>query len=338
MRRVTIKDIAEHLQLSVSTVSRALADDKNIRKETKEKIFNTAREMGYLRNEIAANLRTGKSSTVGVIVNELESPYAATVLKGIHSVLDPRGIYVVNYDSDNDPGRERMHLKFIIGSQLAGIISIHLHSPDNMDEYARMVEWGVPLVFIAYSLNDISASMVGLNAYDKAFYIIDHIICSGKRRIVNVKGPSVSPEMADLERGYQDALKKFKLSPDPSLTIQGGLTLEAGREVAERLLKSGVEFDGIFAPNELVATGIMNRLREAGKKIPEDVAIACFTSSSLSEWVYPALTSVDAPLDEMGRKAAELVLEHMKEPNKEPVKVTVDARIKLRPSSHRVNG
>lgn len=187
MKRVTIKDIASHLCLSVSTVSRALADDKNIRKETKEKIFAAARELGYARNVIAANLRTGRSHTVGVLVDQMVSPYAARIIKGINRVMREHGIYVVTCDADNDPSIERDYLNMVKSSFFDGLIVAHCNNADNSGLFKELNDKGLPMVFLRSSLDGLDAPVVCVNSYDKGFFLVDHLVCSGRRRIVNVK-------------------------------------------------------------------------------------------------------------------------------------------------------
>lgn len=337
MRKITIKDIAERLNLSVSTVSRALSDDKNIRASTKEKIFRTAREMGYVRNFIASQLRTGKGKTVGVLVDELSSPYASRVLKGITAVMNENQGFVVIYNADHDPEQERAHMDYITSSGLAGVIALHLHNFENIPHYRRLADSAIPVVFVTFTLDGIEASAVAINTYDKAFFLFDHIICSGKRRIALVQGPMLSPEMKEIDKAYREAMAKFSLPVDKELILQGcenGFTTAEGERLAKELLDSGVDFDAVFAPTELVAIGMMNCLRKNGRRIPEDVAVACFKGSSLSEMVYPAITSVHAPLEEIGRRAAELVIEHIKDPGRKKEKVILNAKIQLRGSTH----
>ncbi len=334
MKRVTIKDIAHHLCLSVSTVSRALANDKNIRQETKEKIFAAARELGYARNVIAANLRTGKSHTVGVMVDQMVSPYACKVLKGINGVMRENGIYVVTYDADNDPELEREYINFVRSSLLDGLIIAHCNHVDNVDLFKALHNDGIPIVFLRSSLDGIDEPMVGVNSYDKGFFLVDHLVCTGRKRIVNVKGPSMSGEMRDLDMAYRAVMSKFDLDIVPELQIEAGVDMEAGRKVADDLLDNEIDFDAVFAINELVAIGVMNRLMERGVKVPDDVSVAAFTGSMLSEMVYPQLTSVEAPLEEIGRQAAELLIRKIKQPEIKHEGIVIDARIMLRESSH----
>lgn len=334
MKRVTIKDIASRLNLSVSTVSRALADDKNIRQETKNRIFRTAREMGYKRNVIAANLRKGRSHTIGVIVNEMITPYASCVLKGINAVMQEQGIYVVTCDSDNSAELEKGYIRMIEQSLIDGVIVAHCNCAENIAEYKRLHDNGMPLVFFPDSLDGIDAPCVGINSYDKAFFLLDHLLCTGRRRIVNIKGLSLSSEMKDLSKAYADVMRKFGITPDSALVMETGLTMEDGERVVDDLLESGVDFDGVFASSELVAIGAMNRLRDRGVCIPGQVSVACFSGSRLSEMIYPPLTGVDVPHEEIGRKAAELLLQKIRHPMMESGKVIVDSRIMLRASTH----
>lgn len=337
MKRVTIKDIARHLCLSVSTVSRALANDKNIRQETKDRIFAAARELGYSRNMIAANLRTGKSQTIGVMVDQMVSPYAAKVLKGINSVMRDKGIYVVIYDADNDSDIERENITFVRSLLLDGLIIAHCNHPDNMESFKALQQDGLPIVFLRSSLDCIDEPMVGVNSYDKGFFLVDHLVCSGCRRIVNVKGPFLSGEMRDLDKAYRDVMNKFDIDIIPELQIEAGVDMSAGRKVADDLLDNDVDFDAVFAINELVAIGVMNRLMERGVKVPDEVSVVAFTGSLLSEMIYPKLTSVETPLEELGRQAAELLIRKIEQPDIKHEGVLIDARIILRESSHPQN-
>lgn len=333
MKRVTIKDIASHLCLSVSTVSRALADDKNIRKETKEKIFAAARELGYARNVIAANLRTGRSHTVGVLVDQMVSPYAARIIKGINRVMREHGIYVVTCDADNDPSIERDYLNMVKSSFFDGLIVAHCNNADNSGLFKELNDRGLPMVFLRSSLDGLDAPVVCVNSYDKGFFLVDHLVCSGRRRIVNVKGPSLSGEVRDLDKAYVDVMNKFGIPVIAELQLSAGVDMLSGREVADRLIDSGVDFDAVFAINEIVAIGVMNRLMERGVKVPDDVSVAAFTGSMLSEMVYPSMTSVEAPLEEMGRRAAELLVDMINHPGGRHSGIIIDARIRIRQSS-----
>ena len=333
MKRVTIKDIASHLCLSVSTVSRALADDKNIRKETKEKIFAAARELGYARNVIAANLRTGRSHTVGVLVDQMVSPYAARIIKGINRVMREHGIYVVTCDADNDPSIERDYLNMVKSSFFDGLIVAHCNNADNSGLFKELNDKGLPMVFLRSSLDGLDALVVCVNSYDKGFFLVDHLVCSGRRRIVNVKGPSLSGEVRDLDKAYVDVMNKFGIPVIAELQLSAGVDMLSGREVADRLIDSGVDFDAVFAINEIVAIGVMNRLMERGVKVPDDVSVAAFTGSMLSEMVYPSMTSVEAPLEEMGRRAAELLVDMINHPGVRHSGIIIDARIRIRQSS-----
>ena len=333
MKRVTIKYIASHLCLSVSTVSRALADDKNIRKETKEKIFAAARELGYARNVIAANLRTGRSHTVGVLVDQMVSPYAARIIKGINRVMREHGIYVVTCDADNDPSIERDYLNMVKSSFFDGLIVAHCNNADNSGLFKELNDKGLPMVFLRSSLDGLDAPVVCVNSYDKGFFLVDHLVCSGRRRIVNVKGPSLSGEVRDLDKAYVDVMNKFGIPVIAELQLSAGVDMLSGREVADRLIDSGVDFDAVFAINEIVAIGVMNRLMERGVKVPDDVSVAAFTGSMLSEMVYPSMTSVEAPLEEMGRRAAELLVDMINHPGVRHSGIIIDARIRIRQSS-----
>lgn len=333
MKHITIKDIAQHLSLSVSTVSRALVDDKNIRRETKEKVLETARKLGYKPNPVATNLKYGRTNTVGVIVPEMVTPFASQVINGIQSTLYAKGLKVMIAESGEDPKQERENLLMMERFMVDGIIVCLCSYKENQEEYLRLQQAEMPMVFYDRIPHGLEVSQVLVDDYMKAFFLMEHLIRSGRRRIVHLQGPDDVYNSVERARGYKDALAKFNIPFEQELLVKTGMGFKDGELAADRLMERGTAFDAVFAFTDTLAIGAMNRLRELGKKIPEEVAIASFSGTVLSTIVYPQLTTVEPPLLEMGKKAAELILEKIKEPQSPNRSVVLDAEIQLRAST-----
>ncbi len=333
MKHVTIKDIARHLSISVSTVSRALVDDKNIRKETKEKVLKAAKELGYKPNPVATNLKYGHTNTVGVIVPEMVTPFVSRVMSGIQEVLYANGIKVIIAESGEDPEKEKENLRLMERFMVDGIIISPCSYKRNKEEFLRLQQAEMPMVFYDRIPHGLDVPQVIVDDYMKSFFLVEHLIRSGRRQIVHIQGPEEVYNAIERLRGYKDALEKFRIPYDEKRVLKTGMTFEDGRNVADELLKSGIPFDAVFAFTDTLAIGAMNRLRERGKKIPEEVAIASFSGTELSTIVYPELTTVEPPLFEMGKNAAQLILEKIKNPASPNRPVVLNAEIKLRAST-----
>lgn len=336
MKYVTIKDIAQYLSLSVSTVSRALVDDKNIRKETKEKVLEAAKKLGYKPNPVATNLKFGRSNTVGVIVPEMVTPFASQVINGIQNTLYAKGLKVIIAESNEDPALERENLKMMERFMVDGIIVSLCSYKENKEEYLRLQQAEMPMVFFDRIPYGMDVSKVVVDDYMKAFFLVEHLIRSGCREIVHLQGPDDVYNSFERVRGYKDALTKFRIPIDEARIIKTGLNFKDGAEAGDVLLERGVSFDAVFAFTDTLAIGVMNRLRELGKKIPEEVAIASFSGTVLSTIVYPQLTTVEPPLLQMGTAAAELILEKIKDPLCPNRSVVLEAEIRLRASTGNV--
>lgn len=333
MRHVTIKDLARHLSLSISTVSRGLADDAHIKASTKARIMAAASELGYRRNPFAASLRAGRSNVIGVIVPEMLTPFAAGVIRGVQEIAHPLGIHVLTVDSNNDPLTEARNLLQLERSRVDGIVAGVSHWERNGEAFQRVMENGIPIVYFGYSPRDISSWQVVADDYANALELLQHLVDIGRRRIVHLCGPGSVLNFVDQRRAYREAHRRNNLHYDEHLIVPVLPSVESGRNVADRLITYGKEFDAIFACTDIVAIGVMNRLRELGKRVPEDVAVAGFYGSPLSSIVHPALTTVEPQLAEMGIEAARLLLHAIDHPDDEPCKVTVDAKVCLRASS-----
>ena len=333
MKHVTIKDIAQYLSISVSTVSRALVDDKNIRKETKEKVLETAKELGYKPNPVATNLKYGHTNTVGVIVPEMVTPFASRVVSGIQEVLYANGIKVIIAESEEDPDKERENLQLMERFMVDGIIISLCSYKKNKEEYLRLQKAEMPMVFYDRIPYGLDVPQVIVDDYMKSFFLVEHLIRSGRKRIVHIQGSDDVYNSIERARGYKDALAKFGIPFDENMLIKTGLTFEDGKNVADKLLERNIPFDAVFAFTDTLAIGAMNRLRELGKRIPEEIAVASFSGTELSTIVYPKLTTVEPPLFQMGRKAAELILEKIKNPASPNRSVVLDAEIRMRAST-----
>lgn len=333
MKHVTIKDIAHYLSISVSTVSRALVNDKNIRRETKEKVLEAAKTLGYKPNPVATNLKFGHTNTVGVIVPEMVTPFASRVINGIQEVLYANGIKVIIAESGEDPEKEKENLQLMERFMVDGIIISLCSYKRNREEYLRLQQAEMPMVFYDRIPYGLDVPQVIVDDYMKAFFLVERLIRSGRKRIVHLQGPDDVYNSIERARGYKDALSKFNIFPDEDMLVKTGLTFEDGKNVADRLVEKNISFDAVFAFTDTLAIGMMNRLRELGKKIPEEIAVASFSGTELSTIVYPKLTTVEPPLLQMGRTAAELILEKIKNPSSPNRSVVLNAEIRMRAST-----
>ena len=333
MKHVTIKDIARSLCISVSTVSRALTDDKNIRRETREAVLREAERLGYRRNPVAMNLKMGRTNTIGVIVPEMHTPYASQVVAGIQSILYKNNQKVMIAESDEDSNRERESLQMMEEFMVDGLIVSICSYKHNVETYRRLAKEGVAIVFydrIPHGMDDMPQVMVDDN--NDSYFMAEHLIRLGRRRIAYLYGPDDVYNAVERGCGYREAMEKFHIY-DPQLVVKTGMTFADGAAAMDSLLRQGIEFDAVYAFTDTLAIGAMNRLRELGRRVPEDVAVAGFSGTELSTIVYPQLTTVEPPLVEMGKCAAELVLEKVRNPEAENRKIVLRTEMKCRAST-----
>lgn len=333
MKHVTIKDIATELRLSVSTVSRALSGDKNIRQETKDLVAATAERMGYRRNVVAATLRTGRTNTIGVIVNEMITPFCSRVLDGIQEVLNDRGMHLAFANSHNDPAKERQNLDLMEKSLVDGIIIIMCPSTANNEKLRRLAAKGLPIVYACTTPMDMDVNTVSLDHKKLGFALTEHLISLGRRRIVHLQGPQNLANFRDITEGFKAAVAHYNLNPEECRIYDTRLTLEDGERIARALVEDEVPFDAAFCSFDIMAVGMMNTLRHLGLRVPQDVAVAGFSGTNLAELVYPPLTTAQPPLEDIGYESATLLLNEIEKKSSTPREITLDAELCIRAST-----
>lgn len=334
MPYVTIKDIAKQLGVSPSTVSRALRNDKNISPDTKHSIVNLAKELGYKPNTNAINLRQRKTHIIGIIVPEMITPFFITVINHIQDLLYKDGYEVIITQSQEDPEKELKNLLLMENYRVEGIIMSICHLNQNEEEYIRLQKRGISIVFFDRVPN-IDAPKIVINDYQKSFFLVEHLIRSGRKRIVYLEGPTYLQNSIDRKKGYKDALKKFKYEYDSKLVVQAGVSIEDGEKAIAHMVEiDKIDFDAICCFTDTLAIGAKNYLQVHGYKIPEDISLAGFSGSLLSTIVQPQLTTVEQPLAEMAEAAVKLLLEEMSEtPPTKYETIVLDAKIQLRAST-----
>lgn len=333
MRFVTIKDIARALGLSVSTVSRALNDDDNIRQETRQKVLATAKQMGYMKSPVAMNLKFGYTKTIGVIVPEMTTPYASLVIDGIQNVCYANHYKVVIASSGEDAEKERQSIEIMYQFMVDGIIACRTDNRQNHDLYQSILDRKMPLVLYDRLSPDLDAPHVGIDDETKAFFLIDHLIRKGRKRIAFIGiDPNIVFNAQKRYNGYRMALERHHITPDPDLVVwANGMSYSDGGVAIDRLL--GKSIDAVFAYTDTLAIGAMNRLTSMGRRVPEDIAVAGFSGTIISSIVNPQLTTVEPPQYAIGQAAARLVLDLINGKQPEKKEVTLDAEIIYRKST-----
>ncbi|MDR0431485.1 MAG: LacI family transcriptional regulator [Tannerellaceae bacterium] len=333
MKYITIKDIAIRLNISKSTVSRALTGAGNVSAETRDKVMTLADELGYKRNELAANLRRNQSRTIGIIVPEMLTPFFLYVIISIQNVLNENGFKVIITQSHEDVQAELYNLQLMDNYRVDGIIISICHREQNVKEYMRIEKKGVPIVFFDRVPPAMDAPKVVVNDYMKSFFMMEYLIRSGRKKIVHMAGPDRIPNTAERKRAYKDALAKFKIPYTPELVIDGENERSEGERVIKDFLKKEIPFDAIFCFGETLAIGALNYLQSQGIRIPEDVAICGFSGTYLGTIITPQLTAIQQPFEEMGRLSAEMMIERLADPDAPYRTVVLDAEMIIRQST-----
>lgn len=334
MKHITITDIAKELNISVSTVSRALrGDDYNVSKETKQLILETAKRMGYRRNELAVNLRKQNTRTIGIIVPEMVTPFYMNFITYAQEYLNNEGYRVTLAQSHEDSDSERANLQMMEDYRVEGIILSTCHNQKNLDIYENLIEKGIPLVFVDRTIENFPAPQVKIDDYIKAFFMVEHLIRLGRKQIVHLAGPSYIRNSLDRKKAYKDALEKFNIPFNPALLIDSGVDFEDGEKSMEQFIQKNIPFDAVFCFTEMSALGAKSYLQKHHYSIPENVAVCCISGTTLSTLVHPTITAVEQPVKLMAEKSVELLIEKLANPNTPNKEIVLEAKMIVRNST-----
>ncbi|GAB7022428.1 LacI family DNA-binding transcriptional regulator [Salidesulfovibrio brasiliensis] len=334
MAQFTIKDLARKLGVSPSTVSRALHDHPDISEDTKRRVVAAAEKYHYQPNLIAQSLQKKSSTTIGVIVPEIRHHFFSTVISGIEEVAYEAGYIIMVCQSNETLAREIVNTQALVANRVAGLLVAISTETTRYDHLKSVLKRGVPLVQFDRVVEELETSKVVIDDYSAAYEAVMHLVRSGYRRIGHLAGQEGIALNRHRFEGYRAALADSGLAFEEKFLVPGGYREEDGRRGAEVYLAMDELPDAILAINDPVAVGAFSRFREAGVRIPEDVALVGFSDTPAAALIEPALTTVYQPAFEMGRTAATLLLEQfVTEGRFTPRTVTLDTELLVRGSS-----
>ncbi len=306
---ITIKDIARILNVSVSTVSRALKDHPDISKATKKSIQDLARELNYRPNEIALSLKNRRSKIIGVMVPKLVHHFFSSVIEGVENVAYNEGYQVMIYHSDELLEREKQLTQSFMSYRLDGLIVSMSKETEDFTHFQKLSQLGVPMVYFD-RVPEGDYNKVLFDDYQGAFDAVEHMIKCGCKKIVHFSAPLNMNIGRKRTRGYQDALKKNGLETSDDFVVICD-SYDDALIATKDILQLIPDLDGIFAVNDLTAIGAMNQLHKMGKKIPLDIKVMGFSNEISSAISLPSLSTVDQRGVQMGEEAVKLLLKNM---------------------------
>jgi len=307
MRQITLKDIAKALDLSPSTVSRAMRNHPAISVTTRKKVQKYAAEHKYKPNPLAMQLRTNRNNTIGVIVPEIVHYFFSTVLAGIQDEAEKSNYNLLFCHSNEDYEREVRSVTTLLDARVCGILASQSKTTREFNHFQEIIDNNVHLVFFDRICTGINTDKVVVDDYAGAYKAVEHLIETGCKKIAYLGATSLLPIANNRRMGYEDALRKHKLPMDPKLNIVCD-TVELAREIIPEMLAQSPPPDAIFCINDEVAAYCTQFATSMGFNIPDDLSVCGFTNSYLTEVTYPKLTSVDQHGYKMGQTAARLLI------------------------------
>lgn len=326
---MSIQKIARLAGVSVATVSRVLNNSDTVKASNRERVLQAIRESNYQPNLLARQLRTARSQMILVMVSNIANPFCAEVVKGIEEQAEKNGYRILLCHSGSDVERSKSGLTLLSGKIVDGIIT--------MDAFSRLTELAAligdaPWVQCAEYADSGSVSCVGINDVDAAQSVVNHLAEGGRQRVALINH-DLSYKYARLrERGYKAAIYANKLTYQ-TVEYASELSSAAGKAAMEQLLAQETRPDAVFAVSDTLAAGAMRAIAQAGLRIPEDIAVVGFDGTELAEMVSPQLTTIEQPSREIGRRAVELLLNRIDNPDGAAERVMMDWRYISRASA-----
>jgi len=311
----TILDVAEHAGVSPTTVSHVINDTRYVSKETRARVLEAIDALNYRPNILARSLRRRKTHTLGILIPDNANPFFAEMARGIEDTVFDEGYTVLLGNSDGDPEKELRYLDLFINKQVDGVVLVAaaMKSEKSVEVLSAP---SVAAVIVDREIESERMDMVLADNLGGGYVATQHLLDLGHRRIGCITGPSQVTPSAQRVTGYHQALEEAGVPVDPALVVPGDFRNVSGFRAAKALLSLPHPPTAIFACNDMMALGVLGAANEKGLQIPRDLSLVGFDDILLDKLVVPRLTTICQPAYEMGSRAADLLLERLKTPER----------------------
>lgn len=337
-KKITIHDIADKLNITASTVSRALNDNPRISPKTKRIVLKMAEDLNYKPNNVASALRNGKTQILGMLVPSIDRAFFSSIIRGVEEVSNGLNYHVIVSQSYEDFENEKRAIKAFINAQVGGIVISVSKATTDLKHLEDVISSDIPLILFDRSFPKLHTSQVVIDDYQGAYAATKHLLEQGCTRIAHFTSDFNVSVYKERFRGYTDALKDHHIKIEERLILSGSSQLEEGRSHVEHLLKNGIDFDAIFSASDFCALGAVQVLKERNIKVPEEVAVVGFSNEPFTSFTDPSISSVNQFPIEMGTTVANLFFDvlHAEKQSDVAKKIVIQPQLIVRQSSKRI--
>lgn len=297
----TIQDIADHANVSKATVSRVINDSSAVNQDKRAAVLKAMKTLGFQPNVVARSLAGGRSMAIGILTQNIGSPFYDTVAQGVIEGLAGTGYSPIFVDGQWEKSTESEVIRTLLGRRVDGLVLIGGDIP--IGELNELRE-RLPTIVVARELADWKNQCIHVNNVDAGYQATKHLIDSGHREIALLRGIKEQPDAMQRYEGYCQALSEAGIELNPDLVYQGDFSAPSGVMAVNTLLRRGIHFSAIFAANDMVAFGARLALFRQGIRVPEEVSLIGFDDQAEAAFMTPPLTTMRQPASEMGRASA----------------------------------
>jgi LacI family transcriptional regulator len=339
MSNITLRDISKALNISVSTVSRALTDSHEIGEETKKLVLAYAKAHNYIPNRMARSLKVGKTKSIGVVICSIDNSFVAQMLDGIDQACKDHGYQIIIMQSKESYEQEKACINLLYANGVDGIMISPSYQTSDFSHLKELQEQGFPIVLFDRITSEIDAHKVAVNNFKGAYDATQHLISRGCKKIAHLNSKSNLALTIERFEGYKQALADHQLTYHEDLVKFCNTTdaekVDANIETAMRQLLEK-QPHAIFTTTDLLTTKALAYLNEHGYRVPEDVLLLGFSNADLAPLLNPALSTVQQPSKEIGQLAAQILIQLVKGKDLGPTATTLlDTSLHIRRSTQR---
>lgn len=313
MNNPTLKEIADQLGISITTVSKSLKGYSDVSEKTKKAVIELAQKLHYSPNSFAVNLRTKESKTIGLIIPTLVHDFFSSVIKGILEEAEKRDYLVIILQSNEKIEFEKKQINLLLNKRVDGILMSLSNETGDFEHLKSIIAHKTPLVLFDKIAKLVNCSKITINDKKAAYDAVCYLIKKGYKKIAHFRGSYLPQNAIDRFLGYKKALEDNGIPYDSSLVYvcENNADFEDGYDNAKKVTKEHPEIDAIFAVTDLVAIGIIKYFNEIEISIPQRIAVLGFSNWFMSSVISPKLSTIDQPGFEIGRRSAAILFDEI---------------------------